>query len=87
MLNNNFSYIQLSFFFLLQEGFYFDPDDIDAFFHFLLQKDFDIFPLPYILYIYIYIYIYSVTIFIYVYNKIMKNVLIAINHFYIYTSK
>ena len=43
MLNNNFSYIQLSFFFLLQKDSYLDHDDTDAFFLFLLQKDFGTF--------------------------------------------
>ena len=34
VLNNNFSYIQLSFVFLLQKDFYFGPDDTDVFFSF-----------------------------------------------------
>ena len=34
VLNNNFSYIQLSFVFLLQKDFYFGPDDTDVFFFF-----------------------------------------------------
>ena len=40
MINNNFSYNQLSFVFLLQKDFYFNHDDTDAFFFFLLQKGF-----------------------------------------------
>ena len=40
VLNNNFSYAQLSFVFLLQKNSQFDPSNIDAFFLFLLQKYF-----------------------------------------------
>ena len=32
VLNNNYSCIQLSFVFLLQKDYYFDPDDIDGFY-------------------------------------------------------
>ena len=40
MLNNIFSYTQLSFVFLIQKDYYFNHDDTDAFFLFFLQKDF-----------------------------------------------
>ena len=43
VLNNNFSYTQLSFLMLLQKDSYLDHDDTGVFFLFLLQKDFDIF--------------------------------------------
>ena len=43
VLYNNFSYTQLSFVFVLQEGSCFDHNDIDACFLFNLQKDFGIF--------------------------------------------
>ena len=39
VLNNNFSYTQLSLVFLLEKDSSFDKDDTDAFFLFLLQKD------------------------------------------------
>ena len=39
-LNNNFSYTQISFDFLLQKDFYSDPDDTSTLFLYLLQKDF-----------------------------------------------
>ena len=40
MLNNIFSYTQLSFVSLIQKDYYFNHDDTDAFFLFFLQKDF-----------------------------------------------
>ena len=40
VLNNNFSYIQLSFVFVLQKDSYFAHNDTETFFLFLLQKDF-----------------------------------------------
>ena len=43
VLNNSFSYTQLSFLFVLQKNSYYVHDDTDAFFLFLLQKDFHIF--------------------------------------------
>ena len=43
VLNNNFSYTQLSLVFLLEKDSSFDNDDTDAFFLFLLQKDFGTF--------------------------------------------
>ena len=42
VLNNNFSYTELPFAFVLQKDSYYVQDDTDAFFLFLLQKDFDI---------------------------------------------
>ena len=39
-VNNNCSYNQLSFAFLLQKDSYSDPNDIDTFFLFLIQRDF-----------------------------------------------
>ena len=43
MLNNNISYTQISFVFLLQKDLYFDHDDTDVCIIFLIQKDFNIF--------------------------------------------
>ena len=43
MLNNNFSYTQLASAFVPQNDFYYIHDDTEAFFLFLLQKDFDMF--------------------------------------------
>ena len=43
MLNNNFSYTHLAFAFVLQKDSYYVHDDTNAFFLFLIQKDFDIF--------------------------------------------
>ena len=43
MLNNNFSYTQFAFAFVPQKDFYYIHNDTDAFFLFLLKKDFDIF--------------------------------------------
>ena len=39
-LNNNFSYTQLSFVFLLQKNYQFDHDDADVFFLFFFRKAF-----------------------------------------------
>ena len=38
MLNNNFSYTQLSFFFLLQKDYFFNHHDTDVFFLFFFRK-------------------------------------------------
>ena len=77
MLNNNFSYIQLSFFFLLQKDSYLDHDDTDAFFLFLLQKDFGTFHvLLFEAFLCFFWYLFTI-FYIYIYKKIYKNILIS----------
>ena len=66
VLNNNFSYTQLSFLFLLQKDSYYLYDDTDVFFLFLLQKDFDIFcVLPFKVFFFNFFLWYLFTIFIF----------------------
>ena len=84
VLNYNFSYIKLSFVFLLQNDSYSDTDDIMFFFFFFFRKI--LVPFPYFfLKFSLFFWQYLLPVFMYVHKKIINIFLTVINCFYIYT--
>ena len=78
VLSNTFSYNRLASAFVTQIEFYYVHDDTDAFFIFLLQRDFDIVCMLLfgaVLWAFDNSYLSS---FLYIEKKIMKNILLAI---------
>ena len=82
VINNNFSYTQLSFLFLLQKYSYCVHDDTDVFFH-LLQRAFDICLEPFLAFLILFFIKILISLTCFVLKIFFELLIIVSYHFYI----